>query len=38
MVLLNQSRSLHRRRDILKSGALALLPLTVPFGNYGLGD
>ena len=33
-----QSRPHRTRRDILKSGALALLPLAIRSGNYSLHD
>ena len=35
---LRQSRPRHSRRDILKSGALALVPLAIRSGNYALDD
>jgi len=38
MDLLTHSRRRHSRRDMLKSSALALLPLAIPSANHILGD
>lgn len=35
---LSKSRLLQSRRDILKSGALAMVPLAIPFRNLALQD
>jgi hypothetical protein len=35
---LSESRPHHSRRDILKSSALALLPLAIPSANYALDE
>jgi hypothetical protein len=38
MDALRESRPLYSRRNILKSSAIAVLPLAIPAANYALAD